>query len=133
MRLTPKDWAYALALATRRLPEKEAAKLTARLVALMTKRGNANLLPRVLAALPQAFDAAAAANRVTVESSRELPPKTLEEILKAIGIDADGADVKVAVLPELIGGVRVRERDRVTDLSVISRIAKLRNMGGRKA
>jgi F0F1-type ATP synthase delta subunit len=133
MRLTPKDWALALALATRRAPEKEAAKLTARLVALMTKRGNANLLPRVLAALPKAFEEAAAANRVNVESSRELTPKTLKDILAALGIDEDAADVKVTVSPSLIGGVRVRQRDRVTDLTVSGRIAKLRDIGRRKA
>lgn len=131
MRLTPKDWALALALATRRLPEKEAAKMTGRLVALMTKRGNANLLPRVLAALPKAFEDAAAANRVTVESGRELTAKTLADVLKAIGVDADATDVRQVVDPKLVGGVRVRQKDRVTDLTVRSRIAKLMNIGRR--
>lgn len=131
MRLTPKDWALALALATRRLPEKEAAKMTGRLVALMTKRGNANLLPRVLAALPKAFEDAAAANRVTVESGRELSAKTLADVLKAIGVDADATDVRQVVDPKLVGGVRVRQKDRVTDLTVRSRIAKLMNIGRR--
>lgn len=131
MRLTPKDWALALALATRRLPEKEAAKMTGRLVALMTERGNANLLPRVLAALPKAFEDAAAANRVTVESGRELSAKTLADVLAATGVDADATDVRQVVDPKLVGGVRVRQKDRVTDLTVRSRIAKLMNIGRR--
>lgn len=132
MRLTPKDWALALALATRRAPEKEATTLTKHFVALITKRGNANLLPRVLAALPKAFEDAAAANRVTVESGRELSAKTLADVLEAVGVDADAADVRQVVAPGLIGGVRVRQKDRVTDLTVRSRIAKLMNIGRRK-
>ncbi len=131
MRLTPKDWALALAHATRRLPEKEASKLAKRFVALLTERGNASLLPRVLAALPKAFDDVAAANRVTVESGRELSAKTLAEVLRAVDVDTDATDVRQVVDPKLVGGVRVRQKDRVTDLTVRSRIAKLMNIGRR--
>lgn len=119
----------AFALAARRLPEKEATRLSKQLVALMVKRGSANLLPRVLAALPKAMVDADAASRVTVESSRELPPKTVTAVLEAIGMDVDPADIVRTISPGLIGGVRVRSRDRVVDLTIRGRIEKLKGIG----
>lgn len=118
MKLTPKDMARALYQATRQAPEKDAASFVANLIAAAKARGLERSLRDVLAAMPAAMEEVDAENRVTIESAHEIDDDTADAALKAAGIATENVDVVRRVVPELIGGIRIRTRDGIVDASV---------------
>ncbi len=132
MKLSPKDWARALYEATKTLSDKEAAARISRFAQSLVAQGLGSLLPAVVEALPSAANAADGIEEVTVESAHELSPRTVEEILRAAGIDHRKAAVDRRTVPELIAGVRIRRRDSVIDASARRLLAGIRS-GARSA
>ena len=129
MKIAPKEIARAFYLAVKRVPPHDAKTAAERLVAILKEKGLAASLPDVLDALPDAMKEVDAEERVTVESARELDDKTFEKILAAAGIDPEDTEVVRRVVPELIGGVRIRTQDGVIDASVRRKITALRRAG----
>src|SRR5688572_13492367 len=118
MKLTPKDMARALYQATRQASQHDAASFAANLVDAAKARGLERSLPDVIAALPTAMEEVDAENRVTIESAHEIDAGTADAALKAAGIATENVDVVRRVVPELIGGIRIRTRDGVIDATV---------------
>lgn len=118
MKLTPKDMARALYLAARQAPQEDAASFAANLVDAAKARGLERSLPDALAALPAAMEEVDAENRVTIESARPIDDDTANAALKAAGIATENLDVVRRVVPELIGGIRIRTKDGVVDATV---------------
>jgi len=115
MRLSPKDLARALYLATRQEPEKKAGDFVKNLTEVAKRRGLERSLPDVLAALPAAMEEIDRESRVTIESATALSDETAEKALAAAGISTENVDVVRRVSPELVAGIRIRTRDGVID------------------
>ncbi len=126
MALTPKDYARAYYLAARGKPKAQVAAAAERLREVLRARGALRLLPQVLSALPDAIIATDADRRVTIESAAPISDATTDAILEAIGTDPKDTEVVHAVLPDLIGGVRIKRMDSVIDGSVRGRIARIK-------
>lgn len=118
MKLTPKDMARSLYQAARQASKNDAASFAANLIDAAKARGLERSLPDVLAALPAAMEEVDAENRVTIESAREIDGDTADAALKAAGIATENVDVVRRVVPELIGGIRIRTKDSVIDATV---------------
>lgn len=115
MRLSPKDLARALYLATRQEPEKKAGGFVKNLMEVAKRRGLERSLPDILAALPAAMEEVDKESRVTIESATAISDATAEKMLAAAGIPTENVEVVRRVVPELVGGFRIRTRDGVID------------------
>src|SRR5690606_18928510 len=118
MTLSPKNLARALYLAARDESDADARAALTNLMAAARRSGLVSALPAVLAVLPQVMEEVDALRRVTVESSVEIDQAVAVKAVAKAGIKADPADVVRAVVPELIGGFRIRTPDRTIDASV---------------
>lgn len=124
-KLTPYEVARAFYLAAKPGGDREAKSAAKRLAALLKERGDTLLLARVLEELPAAMRDVDAEERVTVESARELDAATVREVLEAAGIGPD-REVATRVMPELLGGFRVRTKDGIIDASVRRKVDTIR-------
>ncbi|HTK04618.1 MAG TPA: F0F1 ATP synthase subunit delta [Candidatus Eisenbacteria bacterium] len=115
MRLSPKDLARALYLATRQEPEKKAGGFVKNLTEVAKRRGLERSLPDILAALPAAMEEVDKESRVTIESATAISDATAEKMLAAAGIPTENVEVVRKVVPELVSGFRIRTRDGVID------------------
>ena len=129
--MTPKDYATALYRALRGQGKHEVSVGVARLMEALRARGALRLLPQVLEALPKAVDEAEAANRVTIETARELDGPALKWVARAAGA-AEEAEVRQVSRPELIGGARIKTHGTTIDASVRGRLEKIRMALGRR-
>lgn len=121
---SPRDLARLFYLAAKGKDEKEAAQVARRFRQSLERRGLASLLPEVLDELPKAADEAEGREEVVVESARPLSDSAVAELLAAVGADPAKCVVASRIVPELIGGARVRRKDVVLDASVRKRLER---------
>jgi F0F1-type ATP synthase delta subunit len=128
MRYSSEALARALYLAARPQDEEMAVQSVGCFVALVRKKYGAGALNKVLASLPAAAKKADAVEEVFVESAHPLSPAAIAEMLRGLNIDAAKAAIDERIVPELIGGVRIRYRDRLLDSSIKSKIKRLASL-----
>ena len=133
MRMSPKDLARALYLATRQEPEKKAAACAKNLIEVARRHGLERTLGNVLAALPSVMEEIDAEHRITIESAREIDDRTVAAALEAAGISTENAEVVRKVSPHLIGGIRIKTRDSVVDATVRRTMDELAKAASRPA
>jgi F0F1-type ATP synthase delta subunit len=125
MKISADAMATALYLTTRSQNDSEAAQSVGRFVELIKKKFGPGVLNKVLAGLPTAAKKADAVEDVIIESARPISPSVVEEILRRLGIDPTRSAVDQRVSPELIGGVRIKYRDKSLDASIRGKIRRL--------
>ncbi len=126
MKYSSNDLARALYLAARDHGDREARGIVRSFAERTRLRLGAKQLAKVMAALPAVAKRIDGIEDVTVETARELPDRSVREILAALGIDPARSEVSTRIDPSLIGGVRVRRKDRTLDATVKSKLARLR-------
>jgi len=117
--------ATALYLAARHQNDGEASRSVGRFVELVRKKFGPGVLNKVLAGLPAAAKKADAVEEVIIESARPVSRSVVEEILRRLDIDPAMAAVDQRVSPELIGGVRIKYRDKLLDASIKGKLRRL--------
>jgi len=125
MTVSPKDLARALYAVARDASDADAKAAVTGMVAAAKRRGMEASLPDVLAALPAVMEEMDAARRVTVESNAAIDAKVAAKAVAAAGITADPDDIVTVVVPELMGGFRIRTADRVIDASIRGKLDAL--------
>lgn len=125
MTVSPKDLARALYAVARDASDAEAKDAAANVVAAAKRRGMTASLPDVLAALPAVMEEMDAVRRVTVESNAAIDAKVAAKAVAAAGIKAVPDDIVTVVVPELLGGFRIRTADRVIDASIRGKLDAL--------
>lgn len=94
---------------------------------LMQQQGNLDLIQDVSAALGSAITGRSAPVKAEIVSATELDEKEREQIQHVLtGQHGEGLQFSFRVDPALLGGLRVRVGDRLTDTSIASRLAALR-------
>lgn len=126
MKHDPQHYAEALYLAMRDKNDTDADMAMTRFMDLMAVRGLTSLLPAVLDALPDAADRNEGIEKVSIQSARELPKKTLDDVLSALDIDPSASRIETEVRPELIGGIRIKRADSVYDATLKRRLTRLK-------
>lgn len=126
MKHDPQHYAEALYLATRDKSDADTDMAMTRFIDLMTERGLTSLLPAVLDALPDVADRSEGIEKVSIQSARELPKKTIDDVLDALGIDPKASRIEREVRPELIGGIRIKRSDTVYDATLKRRLTRLK-------
>lgn len=109
---------YAAALATLRdLPETKREEGLRRLVSYAVKRGHKHLLPKIARAYERFVARENANRRVQVIAAKEMSHEDALSLVRAEGIETDGAQVSVIVDPTLVGGAIMRTREERIDKS----------------
>lgn len=133
MRCSSEALARALYLAVRNQDETAALGSIRHFIELVRKKYGAGVLNKVLSSLPAAAKAAEAVEEVVVESARPLSPALVDEALRRLKIDPAKAAVEERVSPELIGGIRIRYRDRLLDTSIKGKIQRLAGLAAERS
>lgn len=131
MRRTPRQYAEALYLATRDKGDGDAARIVSSFVSTLAAQGLSALLPSVLGELPQAAKRADGTEDVTVESAHEIDEAQGRKAVAAAGLDPDAVAVTRSVMPEVLGGLRVRTKDTVYDATLKNGLDRLKDAAGR--
>ena len=124
MKKTSLQYATALYELSQGLSEKKMASVVAELVKTLKVEGNAHLLPGVLKAYKTILVKKNELPEVVVRSARELDEKTIKDLLKELDIDKQTTVVS-QLDPEMIGGVFVKNNNKLFDLSLARRLARL--------
>lgn len=96
-------------------------------VRLLVQEGDFALLPQVSAALAQTASGRSGPTRAEITSAVELTAQEQNAIRAKLAEEhGEGLAYTFTVDPSLMGGLRVRVGDRLTDTSVASRLARLR-------
>jgi F-type H+-transporting ATPase subunit delta len=97
------------------------------LLKLMLQEGELDLIPDVSSALVQQVSGQRAPLQADIVSAIELSAGDQEKLRKMLTQQhGEGLVFRFSVDPSLLGGLRVRVGDRLTDTSVASRLAALR-------
>ncbi len=102
---------------------------TRQLLRVMAHRRATGLLPDVLEWFRELVDDARGIRRVTVTSAVALDADQLRRVRDSVagpGSDPAGVVLTLDVDPEIIGGLVIREGDRIRDVSVRARLETLR-------
>lgn len=118
MKTSPKELARALYLATKDAKQSELAPLIANFVAVAKQHGFESMLPDALASLPEVMEDIDSRTRIVIETATEIGDAEEKKALSAAGIDPEGREVVRKVLPDLVGGIRIRTTDTVIDATV---------------
>lgn len=117
------DRAAALAKA---LPKNTPVEVV-NLLKAMLEQGDLSLIGDVAGRLVQVATGQATAMKAEVTSAVELSAKEQEQIRQRLAVEhGEGLTFTFAVDPALMGGLRVRVGDKLTDNSIASRLAALR-------
>ena len=120
---------YGIALheLTRGLDGKEAQRAVERFVALLTRRNELYLAPRVIAAYEREVRKAEGIETVAFTSPEDLPEGERKRIAKDLAASI-GKPIEVAwkTDPTLVAGAVVRYADRLLDASVKGKLARLK-------
>lgn len=116
--------------AAERLLEAIAARcspLAAQFIRHVASRGQIRQLPGIAQALRERLEEARGILRGELYSAHPLPPEAVQAIGRAMGARLGSrVELVAVVVPELIGGFRVRVGDRILDASLASRLVRLR-------
>ncbi len=118
MKTSPKELARALYLATKDAKPAELKPLIANFVAVAKRHGLESMLPDALASLPEVMEDIDSRTRIVIETATAIGDADEKKALAAAGIDAEGREVVRKVLPDLVGGIRIRTQDTVIDATV---------------
>ncbi len=106
----------------------ELKPVTTRMIELLVRRGDAELLPAIQRSYVELRKRAAGIIEVEVESAWPLGEDAQDELRLALCHSTCHQVVLTEkVNPELLGGIRIRIADRVYDGSLVSRICRIRD------
>ncbi|MFH2062613.1 MAG: F0F1 ATP synthase subunit delta [bacterium] len=125
MTFTSREYAEALYESVRGLKDKETAAAVRSFVSVMDERGLSALLPAVLKELPAAAKRIDGVEDVTVEVAHEIDRELAERAGELVSAGRP-AEIEVRVRPELLGGLRVRGRDSVYDVTLKGSLSALK-------
>ena len=109
-----------------KLPSDTPAEIS-NLLSLLIQEGDLALLPEIASALTEAASGKSTPIKAEIVSAAVLSADEQEQIRQSlIKQYGDGLVFDFQVDPSLLGGLRVRVGDRLTDNSVASRLTKLR-------
>ncbi len=128
MKTSPKELARALYLATKNATADELKPLIANFVAVIGRHGLESMLHDALASLPEVMEDIDSRTRITVETASPIDDAREAEALAAAGISSKGREVVRKVVPDLVGGIRIRTEDRVIDATVRHTLDDLKNV-----
>lgn len=125
MKLTPADLDKALYVAARAQTDKDATRTIKRFMEFLKRRRLLHLLPKVVRQLPAVAAGVDEEESLQVESARPLSEKELEAVVRGAGLDPKKVVATVRIVPELLGGVRLKRKGRVVDATVLGRLKKI--------
>jgi F-type H+-transporting ATPase subunit delta len=130
MRISPKKYAQSLLLALEGKSKKEAEVLLDRFLALLIENGNIGQAEKIISEFERAWDKSAGISRVEVSSAKELDKETRVEVKKHLAkiFGAKEVEMEEKVDPSIIGGLILREGDKILDGSVRGRMRDLREV-----
>jgi F-type H+-transporting ATPase subunit delta len=121
-----KPTADRVAALAKALPKNMPAEVV-NLLKTMLEQGDLSLIDDVAGRLAQVATGQATAVKAEITSAAELSGKEQEQIRqRLIAEHGEGLTFTFAVDPALMGGLRVRVGDKLTDNSIASRLAALR-------
>ena len=123
------DLAAALLKLTADRDDSQSAGIVSRFAAHVRRRYGLSALTGTLRALPAAARKAAGIREILVETARPLPDAVIREALAGLKMDPDRSEVRTAVRPELVGGMRIRCGGTLIDASIRRQLDKLSQAG----
>ena len=125
MKRTPRDYACAYLAATENASREEARARAETLIALLRREGRLSTLPAIIAAAERASEDAGTV-RIMVTAARALSDKQKQTLAMIMGIDRGAMLLEEHSDPAIGSGVRVRIGDRIVDMTLDVRLARLR-------
>ena len=128
MRISPKKYAQSLLLALEGKNKKEAEVLLDRFLALLIENGNIGQAEKIISEFERAWDKSVGVSLVEVTSAKELDKETRAEVKKHLAkiFGAKEVEMEEKVDPSIIGGLILREGDKILDGSVRGRMNSLK-------
>lgn len=128
MRISPKKYAQSLLLALEGKNKKEAEVLLDRFLALLIENGNIGQAEKIISEFERAWDKSVGVSLVEVTSAKELDKETRVEVKKHLAkiFGAKEVEMEEKVDPSIIGGLILREGDKILDGSVRGRMNSLK-------
>jgi F0F1-type ATP synthase delta subunit len=132
MKISAKQYAEALYLATEQADEAKARRCVAELASILKQRGRSRLLPDIMRAYEETAMARSGSIRAKAVLASE-PDQAVREALALIVCSfsgAESAEVEVSVDPSILGGVVLSYGDKLLDGSLRASLRGLRRSMG---